>query len=260
MKRTSRVRKDVEKPPVKEKFLETARLEDTYQQKQSAPKFEAATNNQKRALAMFKEKRSVVFLTGFAGTGKSMLAAYHAASELRQKHVDKVYLVRPAVAVGKSIGLLPGEIKDKLLPYFAQTLSHLEKFMGNGFLKYCMEKDIIEMQPAEYLRGRSFERCVVIVEESQNFTKEEFEMVLTRLGIGCTLIFTGDVKQHDLRGESGLAQTIALFQKMNTEQPDYLSDEDLDEIDSNVGIVQFTVDDVVRSGITKAFVKMYHHN
>ena len=249
-----------EKPAAKEKFLEVAREENLYAQKQSIPKFEAATNNQKKALAMFRDGRSVIFLTGAAGTGKSILAAFHAATQLRQKLVNKLYLVRPAVAVGKSIGLLPGEIADKMAPYFAQTINHLEKFMGHGYMQYCLEKGIIEMKPAEYMRGMSFENCVVVCEESQNFTREDFEMTLTRLGKGCTLILTGDTKQHDLKGESGLSQTITLIKKTQSEQPAYMNDEDLEQMDSNIGIVEFTMDDVVRSGITKSFVKMYHHN
>ena len=259
MKRTTRKTKE-EKPPLKEKFLEAARQEDQYLQKQALPKFTPATNNQKKSLALFKSGCSVIFLTGSAGTGKSMLAAFHAACQLKQKVVEKVYLVRPAVAVGKSIGLLPGEIDQKMLPYFAQTLNHLEKFMGHGFMTYCLEKQKIEMKPAEYLRGMSFEDCAVIIEEAQNFTKEEFEMVLTRLGRNCTLLITGDEKQHDLKGESGLAQTIKLFKRMEDEQPAYLTDEDLTQLSSNVGVVEFTVDDVVRSGLTKAFVNIYYNN
>ena len=225
-----------------------------------APKFVPANNNQKIALGMMREGRSVIFLAGSAGVGKSMLAAYYAAEQLRLKKVEKVYLIRPAVAVGKSIGLLPGEISDKLRPYFAQTLAHLEKFMGKGFLKYCLEKQVVEMKPSEFLRGMSFERCICIAEESQNYTKDEFECVLTRLGEGACLILTGDEKQHDLRGASGLHQTLEMLERIVEEQPHYLLDEDLDEMDSKIGVVRFTPDDVVRSGLTRAFVKMYYNN
>lgn len=250
----------VEKPSTRERVLQLGKEEEEYEHKQPIPKFEAANQNQKIALALLKAGKSVVFLTGSAGTGKSMIAAYHAACQLKQKKVDKVFLIRPAVAVGKSIGLVPGEISDKMLPYFAQTLAHLEKFMGRGFLKYCLEKEVVEMKPAEYLRGMSMENCVCLLEEAQNFTKEEFEMVLTRLGKGATLILTGDTKQHDLRGVSGLEQTVELLNKVTSGAPHYLNKEDLDELDDGVGMVQFTPDDVVRSGLTKAFVKIYYNN
>lgn len=250
----------VEKPSARERVLQLGKEEEEYKHTQAIPKFEAANSNQKLALALLKAGKSVVFLTGSAGTGKSMIAAYHAACQLKQKKVNKVYLVRPAVSVGKSIGLLPGDIVEKLTPFFMQTVSHLEKFMGHGFLQYCLEKEVIEMKPTEYLRGMSFEDSIVLAEEVQNFTKEEMEMMLTRLGKNCTIIFTGDTKQHDLKGVSGLEQTVALLNKVAAGAPHYLTKEDLDELDDGVGMVQFMPEDVVRSGLTKAFVKIYYNN
>lgn len=257
--RRQKIEEEIPKPSPKQKFLQEQEDVETMQQ-QAVPKLEAKTYNQKVALSMFKDKRSVIFLSGSAGTGKSMLAAYEAANQMKSKRVERVFLIRPAVAVGKSVGMLPGTIEDKLMPYFAQTITHLEKFMGKGYLRYCLDRELVVMKPAEYLRGMSFEDCVVIVEESQNFTREEFEMVLTRLGENCTILFTGDQKQHDLRGISGLEQTISLLEKMIEDQPEYLSDEDLDELSDKIGIVKFTPEDVVRSGITRAFVHMYHNN
>lgn len=247
-------------PSAKERLQQIVQEETEYAKKKPLPKFEPANPNQKTALAHLRAGKKVVFLTGSAGTGKSMLAAYHAACQLLQKKATKVYLVRPAVSVGKSIGLLPGDIKEKLEPFFMQTMAHLESFLGHGFMRYCIEKEIIEMQPVEYLRGMSFEDAIVIAEECQNFTKEEMEMMLTRLGKNCTIIFTGDQKQNDLRGVSGLGTTVELLRRMATEAPHYLSSEDLDELDDGIGMVQFTPDDVVRSGLTRAFVKIYFHN
>lgn len=257
--RLRRVKDDLPKPSTREKFLKaTDELETS--QNQNIPKFVPANARQKEAVAMLKEGRSVVFLTGSAGSGKSVIAAHHAATLLKAKKVDKVYLVRPAVAVGKSIGLLPGTVEEKLAPFFAQTVAHLGKFLGQGPLSYYLEKKVIELKPVEYLRGTSFERCVVIAEECQNFTSEEFEMLLTRLGDGGSYVMTGDQKQHDLRGDSGLSKTLALIEKMQDTQPKYLSDDDLDEMEKHIGIVEFTPDDVVRSGLTRAFVKMYFNN
>ena len=202
---------------------------------------------------------SVLFLQGSAGTGKSMLAAWWAATLLKEKKVSKIYLVRPAVVTGKSVGLLPGTEFEKLEPYFVQTLIHLETFLGHGHMHYSLEHDEIELKSGEYLRGRSFEDAIVLAEEVQNFTANDLEMVLTRLGKNCTFIFTGDQKQNDLKGASGLSDTIALLDRMVQEQPEYLSNEDLDSLEDLVGIVQFEQDDCVRSGLTKAFVKMYYH-
>lgn len=246
---------------VKAKFIpEMNEGEDGERYVASMPRFEAKNDNQRLALRFLNEGRQVVFLTGSAGTGKSMIAAYHAARMLKSKKVDKVYLVRPAVAVGKSIGLLPGEISNKLLPYFAQTIAHLGTFLGQGAMQYMQEKNVIEMKAVEYLRGISFQDCIVIFEESQNFTPEEMEMSLTRLGENCTYIFTSDQKQNDLKVESGITKTLKMFEHALETAPDYLLDSDLDELESGIGIVQFTPDDVLRSGLTRSFVKMYYNN
>jgi phosphate starvation-inducible PhoH-like protein len=126
-------------------------------------------------------------------------------------------------------------------------------------MQYMTEKGVIEMKAVEYLRGMSFENCLVICEECQGFTSEEFEMMLTRLGENCTIIFTGDQKQNDLKGMSGLQKTLDMFRYAMNDAPDFLQDEDLDEIESGIGIVQFMPADVIRSGLTRAFVKLYYN-
>lgn len=259
-KRAVRTRRDKEeKPQSKEKFLEIAREIDVVQQ-MAVPKFIPANANQKLAVSMLQGGKSVLFLQGSAGTGKSMIAAWWAATQIKAKKIEKIYLVRAAVSTGKSAGFLPGTEFEKLSPYFAQTLIHLGTFMGQGFLGYCLEKEKVELKSCEFLRGRSFEQSIVIIEESQNLTKEDLEMILTRLGKNCTLIFTGDFKQNDLKGASGLNYTINLLNQMVDKEPDYLSDEDLDSLEKLVGEVTFTPEDVVRSGLTRAFVKMYYNN
>ncbi len=217
-------------------------------------------HKQQEAMDALNAGVQVVFLTGSAGTGKSLLAAHYAAKRLADGTAKKVYLVRPAVAVGKSIGLLPGEIDDKLAPYFAQTRAHIESFLGAGYTQYAFDKKTIEMQPVEYLRGRSFESCVVIVEEAQNFTAEEMEMMLTRIGQGCTMIFTGDQKQHDMKGHSGLKQCLDLIERMTRDHPSYLTREDIDELADNIAVIKFGPEHVVRSGLARAVVRMYHNN
>ena len=245
-----------EKPPVKEKFV--VREEETVHN-QVIPKFNPANDNQRSAVSMLRGGKNVIVLRGSAGTGKSMIAAWWAANQMKEKKTEKIWLLRPAVPTGNTIGLLKGTEEEKLMPYFIQTITHLENFMGSGYLNYCLEKKKVEMKAVEYLRGYSFEDCTVIVEESQNFTKEDMEMVLTRLGKNATLIMTGDEKQHDLRGISGLEQTVKLIQAVIKAEPDYMSDDDLDALESKFGVVTFTPDDVMRSGLTKAFVKMYYN-
>lgn len=224
------------------------------------PTLKPMNRNQSYAQDALTRGVEVVMLTGSAGTGKSMLAAHRAACQLRNKRIDKVWLVRPAVSVGKSVGMLPGDIKEKLTPYFRQTISHLEKFLGKGPVEAHFNSGKIEMMPVEYLRGMSFENCMVIAEECQNFTHEEMEMMLTRLGDNAQLVFTGDTKQNDLRTESGLKTTMELIEKMLQEHPEYMTHDDIDRLDDCVAIVKFKPEDVVRSGLTRTFVTMYYHN
>ena len=223
-------------------------------------KFVPKTKNQKLAWAMLHEDRRAVILKNTYGSGKSLIAAAFAAEQLRNKKVNKIYLIRPYVASGKTIGMTPGSVEDKLAIPLAQILRHLEKFLGKGHLRYCLEKKIIEMQPAEHLRGASFENCVVIVEECQNFTFDEWQMILTRIEETATMVFTGDKFQSDLGRKSGLEETVELITKMIRQQPDYMSDEDLDCLENDFGVVEFTEDDILRSGFTKALYKMYNRN
>jgi len=220
----------------------------------------AKTNAQKAALRLLEEGRKLVILTGSAGTGKSLLAVYRAACLLARGEVKKVYLARPAVVTGKTIGLLPGEADEKLLPYFRQTLAHFERLLGKSATEYHLRVKNIEMVPTEYLRGMSFEDCFVLVEEAQNFDHSDMEMVLTRLGDNTQMVFTGDTKQNDLKTTSGLKTTVEMIYRIIEDEPDYLSDDDLDCIEAQVGIVHFMPEDVVRSGLTRAFVKVYYNS
>ena len=220
---------------------------------------EAANENQKSLISYLREGRKVVWAIGSAGSGKSFIAAWYAADMLKRKKVENIILVRANVSVGKSLGALPGTLEEKLEVFFTQTIDHLSYFAGKGFCKYALDKGIIRMQSLEHMRGMSISNAIIIVEESQNLSADELEMILTRIGDNSQIIFTGDQKQTDLHGKSGLMKTIAMIDKAVEDQPDYLSDEDLDQLEHNVGVAVFTPKDVVRSGICKAFVQLYNH-
>jgi phosphate starvation-inducible PhoH-like protein len=254
-KRFTRKQKTGEKPVVE---VVAGDVVVPVQQKQLTVK--PANPRQKTLLQYLQEGRQVVFAIGSAGTGKSFLAAYHGSELLRSKKIDKIFLVRANVSTGKSNGALPGTLEEKLLPFFKQTLEHLGKFMGKGFLGYCLTSKKVEMLSVEHIRGMSIENALVIVEESQNLTKEELEAILTRIGEGCQLVLTGDQKQNDLKGKSGLMDTIGMIDYALGQQPEYLSNEDLHCMEQNIGVVTFAPEDVIRSGLCRAFVKMYYHN
>lgn len=244
-----------EKPQVKEKFVD-----DLVPLPTNNLHIEPRGENQKRALSALKNGKQINYLVGVAGTGKSLLAAYHASNLIRAKKIDKVYLVRPAVSCGKSNGLIPGDLHSKLLPWFLQTIAHFESFLGKGFTKYCLDKKIIELCAAEYMRGMSFQNCVVITEESQNFSEDEFEMMLTRIGENCQMIFTGDQSQHDMRGTSGLVTTLSMLEEVRRNTPPkYLDSNDIYEFVNNISIVKFTFEDVQRSPMVKALTKLYYY-
>lgn len=256
--RRKKIEAEVAKPCPKEKFFAELAHEESMRQAPVA-KFTPITQNQKKAVALLRDGVRVLFLQGSAGTGKSMLAAWWAATLLKEKKVEKIYLVRPNVSTGKSGGSLPGSETEKLAPFFAQTLIHLATFMGQGYLNYCVEKEIIETKSAEFLRGRSFENAVCLCEEVQNFTESDLEMLLTRLGKGTSYLLTGDWKQNDMRGNSGLQATIDLINKTIDSQPDFMTDEDLDNLQNLIGSVTFMPEDCVRDGVTRSLVKMYYY-
>lgn len=222
-------------------------------------RLDAKNSNQRKALEYLESGTPLLLLVGSAGVGKSLLAAYQAAKLLKAKKVEKVFLVRPYVSCGKSAGSLPGTLREKMLPFFAQTFAHLEKFLGKGYLNYCVEKEKIEIRAIEHMRGQSLENCFVIVEECQGMTSEEWQMLITRIGEDCTVVCTGDQRQSDIRGINGLESTLKLIDRMIEEQPEYLSDEDLEILETQVGVVRFTPADVVRSGLVKTFVNVYYN-
>ena len=240
---------------VKEKFI----LPENEEVVEKTMKFSPRGANQKTALAYMREGRKIIFLSGCAGVGKSLLAAYHASELLKTKKIDKVFIARPIVGCGKSLGALPGDTHSKLLAWSLQTLSHFEKFLGKGPLQYYLDHKIIELAAIEYMRGTSFESCVVIAEEAQNLTVEEFEMMMTRVGENAQIIFTGDQKQSDKAHNAGLPRTLALLEKVKAIGPTYLDTEDLNEILTNIGVVNFTFEDVQRSPMVKALTKIYYH-
>ncbi len=252
LKRKSRTEKVKEGaiPTHKTKFEETS---------QSIPKFEAKTQNQKLALAYLREGRQVVNLQGAAGAGKSMIAAYWAATQLKNKKIDSVILIRPNVHNGKSLGSVPGTEAEKLASFFIQTMSHLENFLGGAMFKYCIDKSIITTRAFEYCRGQSWENCIVIAEEVQGLTSDEFETLLTRVGEGCQLITTGDTRQINKGFTSGMDSTFKMIEDAVENQPNYLDDADLDVLEDAVGIVHFTTADILRSGFCRAMVKLYYN-
>lgn len=243
------------KPQHKEKFQEQ---QEVYLPEKGMD-FSPRTENQKRLLRYMREGRKLIWGIGVVGSGKSICSAYHASQMLKAKKVEKIFLLRPNVSCGKSHGAVPGDLHAKLMILFGQTIAHFEKFLGKGFTKYCLDKKVIELLSIEYLRGYSFENCIVILEECQGLTEDQYEMVLTRVGQNAMLINTGDERQAHISEQSGLRKTLNMLEAAVRDQPEYLDHKDLSELYNNVGVVEFTFDDVQRDDIVRALAKLYYY-
>jgi phosphate starvation-inducible protein PhoH and related proteins len=169
----------------------------------------ARTPNQERYLAAVQEN-DLVFAVGPAGTGKTYLAVASAIHLLKSGRAKRVILVRPAVEAGERLGFLPGDVEAKLNPYLRPLYDALEDMVDFGTLRRFIESDVVEVVPLAFMRGRTLNNAIIILDEAQNTTKGQMKMFLTRMGQGSKTIVTGDVTQIDLPDprESGLTDAM----------------------------------------------------
>lgn len=186
--------------------------------------------------------RRVVFAVGPAGTGKTLLAVLRAIQALREGEINKVILTRPAVSVDEKHGFLPGDLNAKMEPWTRPIFDVFEEYYGLPETKRMLDAGIIEIAPLGFMRGRTFKRAYVIVDEAQNTTVDQMKMVLTRIGEGSSMIITGDLRQHD-RG----------FDKNGLE--DFLKK--LPSTDDTIAICKFTRDHVERDPIVSKILNLY---
>ncbi len=198
------------------------------------------TNTQKLFIDALKE-HSQVFVLGPAGTGKTYVTATYAADLYILKKIDKIVITRPHVAVGKDLGYLPGSLEEKTYPWALPVLDVLEKHLGKGTVDTAIKNGNIEMAPLALMRGRSFDDSFIIVDETQNITTHELKMLLTRVGENSTIVLNGDVQQSDLKEADGLSKVIHLAKKYMLPVP----------------IIEFGVDDIIRSDICAEWVKVF---
>ena len=160
-----------------------------------------------REYAAAMKKDDLVFGIGPAGTGKTYLAVVNAVHSLKNGHVKRIILTRPAVEAGESLGFLPGDLKEKVDPYLRPLYDALHDVLGSDHTERLIERGVIEIAPLAYMRGRTLDDAFVILDEAQNTTPAQMKMFLTRLGFGSKMVITGDITQIDLpKGmQSGLA-------------------------------------------------------
>ena len=159
----------------------------------------------------------IVFSVGPAGTGKTFLAVAFAVSALENREIDRIVLCRPAVEAGENLGVLPGDLKEKVDPYLTPLYDALKSMMPSARLKPLLSNNTIEIIPLAYMRGRTLNNAFMILDEAQNATTTQMKMFLTRLGVNSKTIITGDITQVDLpnKSESGLIQVIDLLRKID---------------------------------------------
>ncbi|GAE26976.1 phosphate starvation-inducible protein PhoH [Halalkalibacter wakoensis JCM 9140] len=188
----------------------------------------AKTLGQRHYVSALK-KKDMVFGIGPAGTGKTYLAVVMAVTALKDGHVKRIVLTRPAVEAGESLGFLPGDLKEKVDPYLRPLYDALHDVLGMEQTTRLMERGTIEVAPLAYMRGRTLDDAFVILDEAQNTTREQMKMFITRLGFGSKMVINGDLSQIDLpRGKkSGLKVAIEILDKVKDIAFIYLQQSDV---------------------------------
>ncbi|MBN7772697.1 PhoH family protein [Clostridium aminobutyricum] len=186
------------------------------------------TLGQKDYVRSIREK-DIVFGVGPAGTGKTYIAVAMAINSFKNKEVQKIILARPAVEAGERLGFLPGDLQEKVDPYLRPLYDALYDILGREAALRLKEKEVIEVVPLAYMRGRTLDNSFIILDEAQNTTREQMKMFLTRLGFGSKAVITGDITQIDLpRGKrSGLVDAIKVLNGVKDIDFCYLKDVDV---------------------------------
>ena len=183
---------------------------------------------------------TITFGIGPAGTGKSYVVAGLAADMLKEKKIERIILSRPGVEAGEKFGFIPGELDEKYAPYIEPFRDIFNERLGRSQVDYLIKHKRICAMPLAFMRGRTFKNCWAILDEAQNTTPSQMKLFLTRIGDNCKVIIDGDIEQKDITTQSGLSDAVKRLQHTR-----------------KVGVVEFGVDDVVRSGIVKDIIKAY---
>ncbi len=188
------------------------------------------------------KKNTVVFGVGPAGTGKTYLAVCLAVAAFKSKQAEKIILTRPAVEAGEKLGFLPGDLQEKVDPYLRPLYDALQEMLGLDTYAKLMERNMIEVAPLAYMRGRTLSNAFIILDEAQNTTKEQMKMFLTRMGEGSKMVVTGDVTQMDLPDgkESGLVHATKILENVE-----------------GVAVCRLTAKDVVRHPLVMRIIRAY---
>lgn len=203
---------------------------------------QARSRNQKRLVELFKDN-DMVFAIGPAGSGKTYLSIALAVAALKSKQARKIILSRPAVEAGEKLGFLPGDMKDKIDPYLQPLYDALEDMIPAIKLQEMMEQKTIQIAPLAFMRGRTLNDAVVILDEAQNTTTQQIKMFLTRMGVNTKMIITGDISQIDLPNHtrSGLVDALEVLKDVK-----------------GIGFARMNKEDIVRHKLVSRIVDAYN--
>ncbi len=162
-------------------------------------KFNISLNEEQKAAKSKILTNTVTILRGKAGSGKSLLAANVALDLLFSREIEKIIITRPTVVAGQDIGFLPGDVNEKLAPFTAPVYENMHRLYNKDKIEKCIQDGEIEIVPVSFMRGRNFTDCLVVVDEAQNLTDNQTELLLTRICHGSKMIFCGDAAQVDLK-------------------------------------------------------------
>lgn len=201
----------------------------------------AKTVNQQKLVQSVKEN-DLVFALGPAGTGKTFISVALAVKALKNKVVKKIIITRPAVEAGENLGFLPGDLKEKIDPYLRPIYDALNDMLAYEKLKFYMEREIIEIAPLAYMRGRTLHNAFILLDEAQNTTPMQMKMFLTRMGPDSKMIVTGDTSQIDLphNQKSGLKEAVRILNQTK-----------------GIGFVELNERDVVRHKLVRDIIEAY---
>lgn len=197
-------------------------------------------DNQRLYIDALKHHDQII-VCGYSGTGKTFIAATVAANMYANREIDKIIITRPNISVGKDLGFFPGSLEEKMAPWVAPVLEVLVEQLGKGVVETGVKNGNIEVAPLSTMRGRSFKNAYIILDEASNTSVPEIMMFLTRIGKGCKVVINGDVRQQDIKEQSGLSKILHLIKKHKMDIP----------------VVEFGVDDIVRSDIVREWIKVF---
>jgi len=218
-------------------------VDKQYQKRPRVQLYPKNLSQENYLLKLNDPKKMIIFATGPAGTGKTMLAVQWAVDQLKYGDATKIIVTRPAVSVDEEHGFLPGDLNEKMAPWTRPIFDVIAENYNAKEIEHMVAEGIIETSPLAYMRGRTFKNAVVIADEMQNTTPSQMKMLLTRLGQGSKMVVTGDLQQADRPSNNGLLEFLKLYN--NFEDHRY------------VDICQFSVTDVERHEAVKEILAIY---